>query len=65
MLVLPTGSGKTLTAVNRLLRNAVNKGKKILLIAHRHLLLEQAADTFKNSDTNEDHLLCYQVYRMH
>ena len=53
LLVLPTGGGKTLTAVYWLLQNAVDKGKKILWIAHRHLLLEQAADTFiKNAYTN-------------
>lgn len=46
LLVLPTGGGKTLTAVYWLLKNAVDNGKKILWIAHRHLLLEQAADTF-------------------
>lgn len=47
LLVLPTGGGKTLTTVYWLLRNAVNKNKKILWVAHRHLLLEQAADTFQ------------------
>ena len=46
LLVLPTGGGKTLTAVYWLLQNAVDKGKKILWIAHRHLLLEQAAAAF-------------------
>ena len=46
LLVLPTGGGKTLTAAHWLLRNAVDKGKKILWIAHRHLLLEQAAEAF-------------------
>lgn len=46
MLVLPTGGGKTLTAVYWLLKNAVDKGKKVLWIAHRHLLLEQAAEAF-------------------
>lgn len=49
LLVLPTGGGKTLTAVWWLLKNAVDKGKKVLWIAHRHLLLEQAADTFINN----------------
>jgi len=49
LLVLPTGGGKTLTAVHWLLRNAVDHGKKVLWIAHRHLLLEQAADTFVRS----------------
>lgn len=53
LLVLPTGGGKTLTSVYWLLRNAVNKNKKILWVAHRHLLLEQAADTFqKNAYSN-------------
>lgn len=46
LLVLPTGGGKTLTAAYWLLKNAVDKGKKVLWIAHRHLLLEQAAEAF-------------------
>ncbi len=46
ILVLPTGGGKTLTAAYWLLKNAVDKKKKVLWIAHRHLLLEQAADSF-------------------
>lgn len=47
LLVLPTGGGKTLTAVYWLLKNAVDKNKKVLWIAHRHLLLEQAAEAFE------------------
>jgi superfamily II DNA or RNA helicase len=54
MLVLPTGGGKTLTAVNWLLKNAVDKGKKILWIAHRQLLLEQAAETFSLNAYTDD-----------
>lgn len=46
MVVLPTGGGKTFTASNWLLKNAVNNRKKILWIAHRHLLLDQAAESF-------------------
>ena len=38
--------GKTLTAAYWLLRNAVDQNKKILWLAHRHLLLEQAAEAF-------------------
>ena len=49
LLVLPTGGGKTLTAAYWLLKNAVDKGKKILWIAHRHLLLEQAAEAFAHN----------------
>ena len=46
MVVLPTGGGKTYTAVNWLLRNAIDKRRKVLWIAHRHLLLDQAAQSF-------------------
>ena len=46
IIVLPTGAGKTLTSVYWLLKNAVNAHKKVLWIAHRHLLLEQAAEAF-------------------
>lgn len=46
LLVLPTGGGKTLTAAYWLLRNAVDQNKKILWLAHRHLLLDQAAEAF-------------------
>ena len=46
MIVLPTGAGKTMTATTWLLLNAIDKKKKVLWIAHRHLLLEQAADSF-------------------
>lgn len=46
LLVLPTGGGKTLTAAYWLLRNAVDQNKKILWLAHRHLLLEQAVEAF-------------------
>ena len=46
MVVLPTGGGKTYTASNWLLRHAINKHKKVLWIAHRHMLLDQAAESF-------------------
>ena len=46
LVVLPTGAGKTATAANWLLSAAINNHKKVLWLAHRHLLLEQAADAF-------------------
>ncbi len=46
MLVLPTGGGKTLTAAYWLAQNYLDKNKKILWIAHRHELLNQAKQTF-------------------
>jgi ATP-dependent helicase IRC3 len=49
LLVLPTGGGKTLTAVHWLLRDFINKDKKVLWIAHRHELLNQALETIKFS----------------
>ena len=48
LLVLPTGAGKTYTASTWLLTHALDKGKKILWMAHRHMLLDQAAESFKN-----------------
>lgn len=47
LVVLPTGGGKTYTAATWLLKNALDKREKILWIAHRQMLLEQAADSFK------------------
>jgi len=46
LLVLPTGGGKTLTAAHWISKNYLDKGKKVLWIAHRHELLEQAKNTF-------------------
>ena len=45
--MLPTGGGKTLTATYWLLKNYTDKNKKILWIAHRHELLEQAKNSFE------------------
>lgn len=47
LVVLPTGGGKTYTASLWLLKNAIDKGKKILWIAHRQMLLDQAAESFQ------------------
>ena len=47
LVVLPTGGGKTYTASMWLLRNALDKKRKILWIAHRQMLLEQAAESFQ------------------
>ncbi|MDM0963020.1 DEAD/DEAH box helicase family protein [Clostridium perfringens] len=46
LLVIPTGGGKTLTAVQWILKNVLNNGSKVLWIAHRHELLDQALKTF-------------------
>ncbi len=48
LIVLPTGGGKTYTASTWLLKNALDKKEKILWIAHRQFLLEQAAESFKS-----------------
>jgi len=49
LLVLPTGGGKTLTSVYWLLRSFIDQHKKVLWIAHRHELLNQAFETIKLS----------------
>ena len=47
LLVLPTGGGKTLTIAYWIAKNYLDKNKKVLWIAHRHELLEQAKGTFQ------------------
>ena len=49
LVVLPTGGGKTLTASVWLLKNAIGKGFKVLWLAHRQMLLDQAADAFQRN----------------
>ncbi len=58
ILQMPTGSGKTLTAVYFLLTEMTARGYQIIWLAHRSMLIEQAANVFykfaplvkKNSD---------------
>lgn len=47
LVVLPTGGGKPFTASTWLLRTGLNRGRKVLWLAHRHILLEQALESFK------------------
>lgn len=47
LIVLPTGGGKTYTATTWLLKHALDHKKKVLWIAHRQFLLDQAADAFQ------------------
>ena len=49
LVVLPTGGGKTLAASVWLLKNAIGKASKVLWLAHRQMLLDQAADAFKRN----------------
>lgn len=46
LLVMPTGSGKTYTAVRWLMDSVVNRSGRVLWLAHRHELLNQAAKEF-------------------
>lgn len=46
LMVMPTGSGKTFTAVYWLLNRAVAKGYKIVWLVHRQELVSQAEATF-------------------
>lgn len=46
ILVLPTGGGKTFTALRFLTTTALSEGYKVLWLAHTHHLLEQAYASF-------------------
>ena len=46
ILVLPTGGGKTFTAVHFLCTGPISDGSKVLWLAHTHHLLEQAFYSF-------------------
>ena len=48
LLVLPTGCGKTLV-FSEVTRRAVERGGRVLVLAHRGELLEQAADKLRRS----------------
>ena len=47
LLVMPTGSGKSRTASYFLISEMISRGYQVLWIAHRHMLLNQAADCFE------------------
>lgn len=52
LVVLPTGGGKTETAVRWVLKNVINHNKKVIWLAHRRELIEQAfASVEKNAIT--------------
>ena len=46
ILVMPTGSGKTMTSIYFLLHEMAARGYEIIWLAHRHMLVEQAANVF-------------------
>lgn len=46
LLVMPTGSGKSRTAVYFLIKEMISRGWQILWLCHRHMLIDQAAECF-------------------
>ena len=48
LLVLPTGTGKTIVFAN-VTEECVRRGKRVLILAHRGELLDQAADKLKKA----------------
>ncbi len=46
IMVMPTGSGKTRTSTYFLIKEMVSRGYQVLWIAHRHMLIDQAAECF-------------------
>jgi len=61
LLEMPTGSGKTYTTVQWLLRTVVNAGGRILWIAHRYELLEQAASEFYRQAAHAEHCTALRI----
>ena len=53
LLVIPTGGGKTFIATYWMLKHKVNKDVKVLWLAHRHSLLDQAFETIFNTCTKD------------
>lgn len=47
LLVIPTGGGKTFTAVRWIMDQALRKNKKVIWLAHSFHLLDQALESFK------------------
>lgn len=45
-LVMPTGSGKTRTAVYFLTKYMINAGYQVIWLSHRYMLIDQTASTF-------------------
>ncbi|MDR1947658.1 MAG: DEAD/DEAH box helicase family protein [Desulfovibrio sp.] len=52
LLVLPTGGGKTFTAVNWICRNVISRNIKVLWLAHSSYLIDQAAEAFREEIHN-------------
>lgn len=48
LLVLPTGCGKTIV-FSKIIEDRVRKGERVLVLAHRSELLEQASDKLKTA----------------
>ena len=49
ILVLPTGGGKTFTAIRSLCTGPISRGYKVLWLAQTHHLLDQAFESFPDS----------------
>ncbi|MDQ3813062.1 MAG: DEAD/DEAH box helicase family protein, partial [Armatimonadota bacterium] len=61
IMVLPTGGGKTFTAVRFLCRGPLSAGYKVLWLAHTHHLLEQAYDSFAPRDKAKEKVAGLEV----
>jgi superfamily II DNA or RNA helicase len=62
LIVLPTGAGKTETVVDWLVpRMTANPDLRVLWLAHRHELLEQAAQAFRSSAAREEDGFCKKL----
>ncbi|NJN66172.1 MAG: DEAD/DEAH box helicase family protein [Chloroflexaceae bacterium] len=64
ILVLPTGAGKTFTAVRFLCEKPLSGGYKVLWLAHTHHLLEQALESFGPGNETIGRNTGYEVGRI-
>ena len=64
LLVLPTGAGKTWTAVRWLTKEALPRGIQVLWLAHQRELLTQARDTFRSVIAAEEPDVSYRTRMM-
>ena len=61
LLVLPTGGGKTV-CFSYLAQSAVNKNKKVLILAHRDFLLDQIAQTLSKFQVVFSYIAAGRLY---
>lgn len=60
ILLAPCGSGKTITSTS-IIKDSIQKGKKVWFIVHRKELLDQAIDTLNRCDVPMNNVSVYMI----